>query len=146
MSLYGESQVSSIDEMANDPRIMEMFLVEDLLHGDQEDIKNFLESEEAKILIEKQVLTKPTVTRLSKQDDLRKRTVLCAYMLAKEANSPSWKKLVKYQALKKEAKSDILKKFGAKARLLAVKSQKGYIKTARSAQKTANDKMADQMH
>ena len=72
-NLYGTTHISSIEEAANDNKLLELFLVDDILKGTSEEIKNFCESEEAQILVEKQVLNKPTLVRLSKEDDLKKR-------------------------------------------------------------------------
>ena len=58
MNFYGADHISSLDEMANDDALLELFIIDDVLRGNQDQIKNFCESEEAKILMEKQVLNK----------------------------------------------------------------------------------------
>ena len=140
--LYGTSHISSIEEMAADENLLELFLVDDVLRGSSDEIHAFCESEEAQILIEKQVLNKPTLHRLSKADDLKRRTKLAAYVLAKNANDPNWTKLVKYQSLKKQAATKILQKYGKKGERIAKAAQKDYIKTARSLQATAAERKA----
>lgn len=140
--LYGTSHISSIDEVANSDKLMGLFIVDDVLRGTQNDIKNFCESEEAKILMEKQVLNKPTLHRLSKQDDLKRRVKLISYQLAKDAKDPLWDKLVKYQKLKKEYAQKILNKYGKKAERAAKIAQKNYIKKAKTLQATAAEKKA----
>lgn len=140
--LYGTTHISSVEEVANDDRLMGMFIVDDVLRGTQGDIKKFCESEEAKILVEKQVLNKPTLHRLSKQDDLKRRIKLISYQMAKDANDPLWAKLVKFQKLKKEYAQKILNKYGKKAERAAKIAQKNYIKKARSLQATAAEQKA----
>ena len=95
-----------------------------------EDIKAFCESEEAKILLEKQVLNKSMLVRLDKKADEARRTKLIAYQLAKAAGDPNWTKLVKYQKLRKECIQKIMDKYGTKAAKIAKVAQKNYIKTA----------------
>ena len=141
-NLYGASQISSIDEAAVSNEILELFLIDDVLRGTQEDIKQFCESAEAQILMEKQVLNKPTLHRLSKEDDLKSRIKLISYQLVKESNDPNWAKLVKYQGLKKKYATMILKKYNKKAEKIAKIAQKEYIKKARSAKATASEKKA----
>lgn len=141
-NLYGTSHITSIEETANSDALLELFLVDDVLKGTSEEIKNFCESEEAQILVEKQVLNKPTLHRLSKQDDLKRRIKLCCYQMAKENNDPNWAKLVKYQALKKKYANIILNKYGKRAERVAKIAQKEYVKKARSVQATAEEKKA----
>lgn len=140
MSLYGTTQLASLEEEANSNEVLEMFLVDDVLKGTSDEIKQFCESEEAKILTEKAVLKKPTLMRLSKADDERRRVKLMAYKLAKEANDPEWKKLKKYTALRKQSIAKIMQKYGRKADKLAKIAQKNYIKKAASAKETAAKK------
>ena len=140
MSLYGTTQLASLEEEANSNEVLEMFLVDDLLRETSDEIKNFCESEEAKILTEKAVLRKPTLMRLSKADDERRRVKLMAYKLAKEANDPEWKKLKKFTALRKQSIAKIMQKYGRKAEKLAKIAQKNYIKNAASAKETASKK------
>lgn len=130
MSLYGTTQLRSLEEMANSNEILEMLFVDDILHGTSDQIKEFCESQEAKILEEKAVLKKPTLVRLSKQDDKKRRIKLMAYQLAKEADDPEWKKLKTYTMKRKECIAKIMNKYGTKAERLANISQKNYIATA----------------
>ena len=140
--LYGTYHIDSVDEAATSDKVFGMFLIDDVLRGDAEHIKNFCESEEASILMEKQVLNKPTLHRLSKQDDLKRRIKLLSYQMAKDAGDPLWTKLVKWQKLKKETAQKILNKYGKKAERQAKIAQKEYIKRARSLQATAQEKKA----
>lgn len=141
-NLYGTSHITSIEEMADSNVVMELFTIDDVLRGTTEDIQKFCESEEAQILVEKQVLNKPTLHRLSKQDDLKRRIKLIAYQMAKASNDPTWTKLVKYQKLKKEFAQKILNKYGKKAERVAKIAQKKYIKNAKSVQASASEKKA----
>lgn len=128
--LYGQGTIDSVESMANSDALMEAFLVDDVLRLSSDDIKNFCESEEAKILVEKAVLKKPTLMRLSKADDMKRRIKISAYQLAKEANDPEFAKLKKYTGLRKQSIAKIMKKYGTKAEKLAKLGQKNYIKTA----------------
>jgi hypothetical protein len=130
MSLYGAKPIDSIEKIANSREVLEAFVVDDIIRLPETDIKAFCESEEAKILLEKNVLNKPTLMRLDKKSDQLRRQKLIAYQLAKAANDPNWVKLVKYQKLRKECIQKIMDKYGKKAAKIATKAQKNYIKTA----------------
>jgi hypothetical protein len=140
MSLYGTSQLASIEEAANSPAILESFFVDDLIRMKEEDVKKFCESAECKILTEKQVLKKPTLMRLSKVDDERRRTKLIAYKLAKDANDPEWEKFKKYTALRKQSIQKIMRKYGNRAAKIAKIAQKNYISTASKIKATEPEK------
>lgn len=140
--LYGTSHIASVEETANSKTLLELFTIDDVLRGTSEDIQKFCESTEAQILVEKQVLSKPTLHRLSKQDDLKRRIKLASYQMAKDANDPLWAKLVKYQGLKKQYAQKVLNKYGKKAERVAKIAQKNYIKSAKSVQATAAEKKA----
>lgn len=140
MSLFGAQQTVSLENAAKSNTILEMMIVDDVLHGTSDQIKQFCESEEAKILQEKAVLKKPTMMRLSKADDERRRIKLIAYQLAKEAKDPEWDKLKKYTALRKESINKIMKKYGSRAAKMAKIAQKNYISTASKATAAKEDK------
>lgn len=140
-SLFGTSQLlESMEEIANSDEILEMFFVDDIMHGTSDQIHEFCESEEAKILTEKAVLKKPTMIRLSKADDEKRRTKLIAFQLAKNANDPEWAKVKKYTALRKQSIAKIMQKYGNKAQKIAKVAQKKYIATASKASASAKEK------
>lgn len=130
MGLYGANPLKTLESQATSEAVMEMFLVDDILRMPSKNIRTFCESEEAKVLVEKAVLKKPTMMRLSKADDERRRIKLIAYKLAKEAGDPNYKKLKMYTGKRKECIAAIMKKYGTKAEKMARIAQKEYIKTA----------------
>lgn len=140
MSLYGTQALSGMDDFATSNTVLESFYVDNLLRLEDTELKKFCESEEARILQEKQVLKKPTMMRLSKADDEKRRTKLMAYQLCKEADDPLWAKLKKYQTLRKQTINAIMKKYGNKAARMSKIAQKNYIKSATSVQQTAGTK------
>jgi hypothetical protein len=140
MGLFGASQMLSEQQIANSNEVLEMFYVDDIMRMNSDQILEFCNSEEAKILEEKAVLKKPTMVRLSKADDMKRRTKMMAYQLAKDANDPQWNKLKKYTSLRKECISKIMTKYGPRAEKLAREAQKNYIKTAGKVKAAADNK------
>lgn len=132
-NLYGTSQITSIEEMANSKELLELFAIDDILSESAEDIKAFCESEEGKVMLEKAGLDKKFIDRATvRKMDLNRRIKLTSYMLAKGANDPNWAKLAKYSKLKKQYAEKILTKYGKKAERIAKVSQKEFIKKAKS--------------
>lgn len=142
MNLYGNDSIASVEEIANSNALMELFLVDDILHSSKDQIKEFCESAEAQVLVEKAVLNKPMLVRISKEADFKRRVKLTAYHLAKDAKDPLWDKLVKYHGLKKQFAQKILTKYGKKAERIAKISQKKYIQKAKSMKATKSEQKA----
>ena len=133
-NLYGTTQITSINEMANSEALLELYLVDDILNASSSDLQKFTESEEYKVLVEKGALDKKFIDRATvRKMDLHRRIKLSAYQMAKDTKDPNWDKLLKYAALKKSYAKKILSKFGKKAERIARISQKNYIKKAKSA-------------
>ena len=132
MSLYGHQQVKKVAEAAdvNMQQIVEGLFYSDLSRGTNDQIQEFCNSPQAQVLVEKSVLKKGTLMRLSKSDDEKRRIKLVAYQLAKEAKDPNWDKMNKYRKLWKHHRDLIMKKHGAKAAKIAKVAQKEYIKVA----------------
>ena len=104
--------------------LVEAYLVDEANHKwSDEQIAEFCEA-----LVEAKVLSKKTLVRLSKKDDLDRRRTMAAMELAKQANDPLFNKLVQIYAKKDELKSAILAKYGNKAEKVALAGQKEYIK------------------
>ena len=125
--LYGTSNMEPEADMTV---ATEALLYDDIAHGTEEQIKEFCNSDAANVLVERGVLKKGTLMRLSKTDDEKRREKLMAYQLAKEAKDPLWKKLAKNRVQEKKLIAQIMKKYGPKARKLAKAAQKEYIKVA----------------
>lgn len=143
--LYGTSQITSVDEMAQDQELLELFLIDDVLRGTSEEIHNFCESEEAAILVEQGMLKKNALVRMNTlESDYNRRVKLTSYRLAKAANDPKFTKLVKFSRLKKQYANEIYAKYGKKAARIAKGAQKEYIKNARSAKSKADDAKKDE--
>ena len=135
MGLYGHNLEN--EDFSNDinmDALVEMYFIDDISRMSTKQIKEFLESDQAKALEEKAVLTKPTMMRLSKQDDETRRIKLACYQLAKEANDPNFAKMVKYRELWKKYRAVIFQKYANKATRIARAGQKEYLKKARSGQ------------
>lgn len=130
MGLFSSDTIEGIDEQLdtslND--LVEAFIVDEVSKMDSDDIRAWCESDEAKGLVEAQVLRKPTMMRLSKADDEKRRTKIAAYRLAKANNDPLYRKLIKYRQLWKQTSEKILEKYGSKAAREAKKGQAVYIR------------------
>ena len=83
--------------------------------------------ESADILMEANKISRKTLVRLNKNDDLTRRTGMAALQLAKDNNDPLWKKLVKNRIVERKLLAAIKKKYANKAQIAARKGQKMYV-------------------
>lgn len=132
--LYGTSHIESMEEMAGSDVVMELFLIDDVASGSSEQIRQFCESTEGKILLEKKAFAKKVLTKEEQmKKDLNRRIKLIAYRLAKDNSPALFNKMVKHLRLKKQYSNEIMQKYGTKATRLAKMAQKKYIATMRAA-------------
>ena len=115
--------------------LVEAYLIDDLIHNyGEETIQEFCApGGVGDALLEAKVLSnKRTMVRLSKQTDLERRKIIAAIQMARSKHDPLYDKLVKYQALRKQARQKIMQKYGNLAGKVAIKGQKAYVKTMRN--------------
>ena len=125
MAIYGRDQLTAVTEGVDMQALVEMFAYDDISRGTEEQIKEFCESAEAKALLEKGVFKKPTLMRLGKADDLKRRQKLTSFELAKQAGDPLWTKLVKNRKQEKMLINKIMKVSARTARQNIIHSGNG---------------------
>jgi hypothetical protein len=117
------------------PALIEAFLIDDLTHNYGEDtLQEFCApGGVGEALVEAKVLsTQRTVSRLSKKDDFTRRVVITCINMAKQHKDPLYAKLVKYQLLRKQTRKKIVEKYGSRAKKVALKAQREYIKSMKN--------------
>lgn len=108
--------------------LVEAYIYDDLYKLSDTDKQAFIESDEAKSMLEAGVITKKTLVRLSKKDDLSRRATMAAFQLAKENDDPLWDLLVKNRIKERDLIEKIERKYSAKSIKAAKEGQKSYLK------------------
>lgn len=134
-TIFESSENSIIAEEFRDPSILEEVMIADEVSRlPEEKIKEFCqEGGVGEQLVQEGKLRKKTLVRLSKQDDLTRRTKMGALLLAKEKKDPLYAKLVKNRQQKKDLVSKIMKKYGTKGQRVAKQAQSEYLHGRKSA-------------
>ena len=101
-------------------------------NGGEETQKQLLESVEMQALLEARKMGKNTYVRLGKQDDLTRRAHLASLVLARNAKDPLFDQLAKNRVKERKLRNQIFTKYKNKAQLIAKKSQKKHVKTAKA--------------
>lgn len=126
---------SIINEEFKDPsHLEECFIADEISRLPEDKIKEFCEAGGVgEQLVQEGKLRKRTLVRLSKQDDLTRRTKMGALLLAKEKKDPLYAKLVKNRQQKRELVSKIMAKYGSKGQKVARQAQAEYLHGNKSA-------------
>lgn len=114
--------------LENPNELLEAYIFEELNKLSDEDKKLFCASEEAKVMEEKGLISRKTIVRLNKNDDLSRRTKMAAFQAAKEKGDPLWDKLVKNRKKERELIAAISKKYANVAARNAKMGQRDFLK------------------
>ena len=130
MWLFGHgSYEPTIEENFKNPNeVLEMMIVDEVSQLPDEKIQEFCQpGGVGEVLVSEGKLKNKTLVRLSKKDDLSRRTKMMALQVAKEKNDPLWTKLAKNRIKERELIAAITNKYGTKATTLAKKAQNEYL-------------------
>lgn len=122
----------SIENVFSDPNAIISQMIEmEVSQLPQEKIEEFCApGGVGETLVAEGKLSKKTIVRLSKKDDLSKRKKMAALNLAKQNGDPLWDKLAMNRVKERELIAKIMAKYGNKAQKVAVQSQKDFLKGA----------------
>lgn len=129
MAIFSNSGSDSIDqELKNPNELLEAYIADELSFCSESQLEEFMNSSECKAMEEAGLISRKTLIRLSKNDDLSRRTKMAAFQLAKEANDPLWNQLVKVQMKRRDLISKIMTKYSSRATKAAKIGQRSYLK------------------
>lgn len=115
-----ETQVSlNMDEL------QEAFFYDDHYADSDSEKRELLE--EADVLMEAKKISRRTIVKLNKNDDLTRRTGMAALQLAKDNHDALWNKLVKNRIQEHKLLAAIKKKYANKAQIVARQGQRMYV-------------------
>lgn len=143
MGMYtGRSMAQEAAELeavnVNMEELEEAFLYDEFGSASDDVKKAFIESSD--VMLEKGNISRKTIVRLNKNDDLTRRTTMAALQLSKDANDNLWKALVGNRIRERKLLAAIKKKWGNKAGIVAKKAQRSYLSgTNRSKMLTAKE-------
>lgn len=128
MGLFTNSQLAEdareVTMNLNMDELQEAFFYDEH-YADSDDEKREL-LENADVLMEAKISRK-TIVKLNKNDDLTRRTGMAALQLAKDNNDGLWKKLVKNRIQERKLLAAIKKKYAGKAQVAARQGQRMYV-------------------
>lgn len=133
MGIYSNNYDNETYELQHPNQLLEAFIYDEIVGQSDSVKKAFLESEECAVLEAKKLISRKTIVRLNKNDDITRRTTMAAMQIAKEKNDPLWKKLVLNRVKERQLLSAIRTKYGSKAVVAAKAGQREYLKNSMGA-------------
>lgn len=131
MGLFSTGRVEATIEnsIQNKEEFEQLMIADEIANLDAEQLREFCSPGGlGETLVTEGKLKNRTLVRLSKKDDLARRKKMACYQLAKEANSPAWKKFEFHRSEALKYEKQMFKQYGSKAERLAKEAQRDYLK------------------
>ena len=127
MSLFNNMNAIPQDGIELTDTYMEACLYDQLSRLYESTRIEFVNSEEAEIMVNEGMISRKSLVKLTKNDDLSRRTTMAAFDIAKKKNDALWRQLVELRKKEKKIIIALVKKYANDARKTAVEGQKDYI-------------------
>lgn len=128
MGIFNSSFNNDFDEDLKYDELLETYIYDEISKLPDEKIQEFVHSEAADAMMQKGLIGKRTLVRLSKADDMERRIGMAAIQIAKDKDDPLWNQLAKIRERERDILDKINKKYENKARQSAKVGQKEYLK------------------
>lgn len=128
MGIFSPNQVVMENELSNPNELLESFIYDEISRNSDEKRQEFVNSEAAQAMLEAGLISRKTLVRLSKNDDLERRIGMAAIQLSKENNDSLYDQLIKVRIKERELLEKINNKYANKASRVAKIGQKEYLK------------------
>lgn len=116
-------------DLKNPNELLEAFIFDEVSKLSEEKIKEFCApGGPGEALINEGKFSRKSLVRLSKVDDIERRTTMAAFDIAKQKKDPLWAALAKNRIKERELINNIMKKYGLQAKNAAKIGQREYLK------------------
>ena len=134
MGFFGDNEDLIKESAGLDQTVlMESFFSQTVAMMNEDERKQYLESDEVKALEEAGVIGKKTIVRLTKMDDLTRRIKIAAFQKAKDDGDPNWELLRKNRIKERELIGKIMNKYAMRVKKDAVVAQRSLLKVTPNA-------------
>ena len=128
--VFGSSNVKMENTLKNPNQYKEAIIFESLNNLSVEKRREFINSAEAKTMIESGVISQDTVDRLRECDTdcITFKTTVCH--MAKEESDPLWDELVECRIKERRLINELIEKYGEKAKTVSDKVEKEIVEAS----------------
>lgn len=128
MGIFGTSTIVMENELKQPEELLESYIYDEISRLSDEKRQEFVNSQEAQGMLEAGLISRKTLVRLSKNDDLERRIGMAAIQLSKESDDALYDQLVKVRIKERELLDKINAKYANRATRVAKIGQKDYLK------------------
>lgn len=129
MGIFGNGSTLVMEnELKNQEELLEAYIYDEISRLSDEKREEFVNSQEAQGMLEAGLISRKTLVRLSKNDDLERRIGMAAIQLSKESDDALYDQLIKVRIKERELLDKINAKYANKATRVAKIGQKDYLK------------------
>lgn len=128
MGIFSPENMELESNIVDQDQLMETYIYDELSRLSDEKRKEFIQSEACQTMINEGLVSRRTIVRLSKNDDLERRITMAAMAIAKQKNDPLYYKLAKNRVKERELLGKIRTKYGSKGERVAKVGQKKFLK------------------
>lgn len=128
MGIFGTSTLVMENELKQPEELLESYIYDEISRLSDEKRQEFVNSQEAQGMLEAGLISRKTLVRLSKNDDLERRIGMAAIQLSKESDDALYDQLVKVRIKERELLDKINAKYANRATRVAKIGQKDYLK------------------
>lgn len=122
---FDEAAINVTELDINMDELLEAFFFDEHYSDSDEEKRALLEDFDT--LTEAKKISRKTIVRLNKNDDLNRRVGIASLQLAKDNNDTLWKALVKNRVKERKLLAAIRKKYGRNAVNVARQGQRAYV-------------------
>lgn len=128
MGIFGTSTLVMENELKQPEELLESYIYDEISRLSDDKRREFVNSQEAQGMLEAGLISRKTLVRLSKNDDLERRIGMAAIQLSKESDDALYDQLVKVRIKERELLDKINAKYANRATRVAKIGQKDYLK------------------
>lgn len=127
--LDGTNNATLNESLKHPNELMEAFILDEVSFLPESKLRELVEEGGVadQLVHEGKLRSKNTLVKMSKKDDLSRRTIMTCMQMAKEDGDFDWRELVKAQQKKNKHKAKIIKKYLHKAERVAKQTQNEFL-------------------
>lgn len=126
--VFGAADVKMEGTLKNPNQFRDAVIFESLSHLSSSKIKEFVDSDEAKFMMNEGLISADVLDRLCQEDDNKLlKTTVCH--MAKENNDPLWDNLVQTHIQERRILNDLLEKYGEAAKPIAENANRTFVES-----------------
>lgn len=125
--VFGAADIHMEGALKNPNQFRDAILYESLSSLSSDKIHEFIDSKEAKMMLDKELISPEVLERLANRGDCVLKTTVCH--MAKENGDPMWDELVRLHMQERRLMNDLIEKYAEEAKPVAESAVKTFVES-----------------